>query len=183
MSLLFKLQNIGFALSVGTLSVLAVNTPAKADISGDYTTQGNVQTYCETMRDQDKHNHFWALRGFDGVNSYTGIDHNKYTKNNKLSMYMVYKGYVYHVGGLGLTNNQVTQNTVCKNIKKLQPVNVEQQKWADVRCYGEFGCGGGYFYKTMYKLENGNIDLNYYISSKDGSVSRKTIKNYAHMTW
>ena len=31
MSLLFKLQNIGFALSVGTLSVLAVNVePAKA---------------------------------------------------------------------------------------------------------------------------------------------------------
>ena len=58
-----------------------LSTPAMADISGDYTTQGNVQTYCETMRDQDKHNHFWAIRGFDGVNSYTGIDHNKYTKN------------------------------------------------------------------------------------------------------
>ena len=51
MSLLFKLQNIGFAISVGTLSVLAVNVePAKANPNDpNYDWHGNAEALCQKI--------------------------------------------------------------------------------------------------------------------------------------
>ena len=169
------------------LSALAIlpfmATPAMADISSQFNTQGNVKSYCESMRDQDKTNHFWAINGFDNDQIGTMISLSGYNNDDKWSLYMVHKGVVYHVGGLGVTNKEVTKTTLCNNIKKLGPVNVEQNKWVDVSCMGSLGCSGGYYKKVLYKLENENIDLNLYTTNEEGKVFRKTIKNFSYMTF
>ena len=128
MSLLFKLQNIGFALSVGTLGFLAVNVePAKAQRLDTIHNNGNsAKAYCQSKLNQRQMNHFWG-----STQERTDTKGRKYTR---IYGYILHNNDAYSAYKLEVYGNTVRGNYFA-GCRKGSWVDIKTEyEWCSLRC-------------------------------------------------
>ena len=169
MNLIKQLLQAGTALSVGSLSLLALHVePAKADTLDQSNQASSAKEFCDKQKQTGNKTHFWGRKG---KNSHGG----GYT----VDVLMTYDNDVYIVDTIELDDRgRVESNSICLYAEKIAPLNKQITSYVKYQCMKGI-CFGGYSRTQVFKRE-GDIDLIRYIQKDEGEPLKLTYRNFAH---